>query len=153
MRPDGLTHMSSEPVADEFWTRTTPLAVAAPSELNVIVGPWVMREPFSSVCQPFVSVWAPVYTFPPGHGTTVPEQSRVRLFGLVCSSALNEMPRVTASCRPWFSATPIVRAAPSVSCALEKLRYRGKPIALRIMITAVSTTSSTTEKPAEPDRK
>jgi hypothetical protein len=55
MRPDGLTQMSSEPVAEEFWTRRTPEAVAAPSELNVIVGPNVMREPFSSALQPLAS--------------------------------------------------------------------------------------------------
>ena len=45
MRPDGLTQMSSDPEADEFWTRSTPAAVAAPRELNVIVGPAVILEP------------------------------------------------------------------------------------------------------------
>jgi hypothetical protein len=62
MRPDGLTHTSSDPVADEFWTRRTPAAVAAPRELNVTAGPAVMREPFSSVLHPDVSVSAPVKT-------------------------------------------------------------------------------------------
>lgn len=62
MRPDGLTQTSSDPEADEFWTRSTPAAVAAPSELNVIVGPRVMRDPFSSLLHPLVSVPAPVYT-------------------------------------------------------------------------------------------
>ena len=50
--PEGLTHTSSEPVADEFWTRRAPAAVAAPSELNVIAGATVMREEFSSLLQP-----------------------------------------------------------------------------------------------------
>jgi hypothetical protein len=109
--------MSSDPVADEFWTRTTPAAVAAPSELNVIVGPAVMREPFSSVRHPLASVSAPVKTLPPGHGTTVPEQDRIRLFGFVCDSVLKDTPRVTASWRAWFSCTTTTRAAPSVSWA------------------------------------
>src|SRR5438093_12641642 len=104
-----------------------PLAVAAPSELNVIVGPAVMREPFSSVLHPLASVPASVYTFPPGHGTTVPEQNRIRLFGVVCVSALKETPRVIASCRAWFSATQMTRAAPSLSSALEWGRYIGQP--------------------------
>jgi len=111
--------MSSDPVADEFWTRTTPAAVAAPSELNVIVGPAVMRELFSSFRHPLVSVSAPVKTFPPGHGTTVPEQDLIRLFGFVCDSTLKDTPRVTASWRAWFSWTTTTRAAPSVSWARE----------------------------------
>src|SRR4029079_3155255 len=83
IRPDGLTQMSSDPLADEFWTRTTPAAVAAPSELNVIVGPDVIGELFSSVLYRLASVSAPVKTLPPGQGTTVPEQDRIRLFGFV----------------------------------------------------------------------
>src|SRR5207253_72086 len=82
-------------VADEFWTRKTPAAVAAPSELNVIVGPKVIREAFSRRLQPEPSVSAPVKTWPPGHGTTVPEQNRIWLFGFVCVSTLYETPRVT----------------------------------------------------------
>jgi hypothetical protein len=82
MRPDGLTHTSSDPVADEFCTRRTPAAVAAPSELNVMFGPAVIRDPFSSLLHPEPSVSAPV-KMPPGHGATVPEQNRIRLFGFV----------------------------------------------------------------------
>ena len=80
-----------------------------------MVGPRVMREPFSSRRHPLPSVSAPVYTFPLGHGTTVPEQNRIRLFGFVCDSALKETLRVTASWRAWFSATTMTRAALSVS--------------------------------------
>jgi hypothetical protein len=60
-----------------------------------------------------------VKTWPPGQGTTVPEQNRIRLFGFVCVSALKDTPRVTASWRAWFSETTITRAALSVSWALE----------------------------------
>ena len=62
MRPDGLTQMSSDPEADEFWTVSTPAAVAAPSELNVMVGPAVILEAFSSFLHPLPSVSAPVKT-------------------------------------------------------------------------------------------
>jgi hypothetical protein len=117
MRPDGLTTTSRQPVWDEFWTRTVPEAVAAPSELNVIVGFATMRDPFSSRCHPDPSPPAVTTTLPEAHGLAVPEQKRVRLLGFVCDSTVCEVPRVIAYWRAWFSATMIVRAAPSVSCA------------------------------------
>jgi len=60
IRPDGLTQTSRDPLAEEFWTVMIPDTVAAPSELNVIAGPAVKREPFSSFLHPLVSVSAPV---------------------------------------------------------------------------------------------
>jgi hypothetical protein len=117
MRPDGLTTTSRQPVWDEFWTRTVPEAVAAPSELNVNVGFATMRDPFSSRCHPDPSPPAVTTTLLEAHGLAVPEQKRVRLSGFVCDSTVCEVPRVIAYWRAWFSATMIVRAAPSVSCA------------------------------------
>src|SRR5438093_9153983 len=60
--------ISRQDVCDEFCTRSVPEAVAAPSELNVILGPRTMRTALSILIQPEPSVPAPTQTRPPGHG-------------------------------------------------------------------------------------
>src|SRR5213083_425100 len=120
--PDGLTATSRQDVCDEFCTRSVPEAVAAPSELNVILGPRTMRTALSILIQPEPSVPAPTQTRPPGHGVAVPEQNRSRFCGDVWSSTLNDVLRVIASWRAWPSAATSSRAAPVVSWARWKLR-------------------------------
>jgi len=96
--PDGLTQTSRLPVAVEFWTRSTPLAVAAPSALNVIAGPQRdARSVLESSPARAVGGGADIDRSRATTGRRPRSWTACGLFGFVCVVTVCEMPRVTAS--------------------------------------------------------